>query len=405
MIAIRRQKFAHVVGGMFALARCREREYNLFSAGGGPAFGGQFFQVFFNSPHQFFFPNGTLTGENQHAAEHEVAAAIGSRTFNCCKILVFFYKHEKRIVACLVRAIVANDRDSPIIKTQTVGTLTNFFSERRNELGEFFAFVSGGSQKVVHKSFTLPGTDTGKASERTSKFFNVVHTIQNPRVIFEFFILKLLCELAEVRGIDGLEGGALLIEVEFGFSRGAVPVLLNENFGDVRSVTLGITFVLAMNKHHDVRILFNGTGVAQVAQTRFAAASLHRARELRERNNRHLEFSREAFQRSGYFGHLLDERVGCFGRGRRHKLQIIDDDEPYTAFALQPPRDGAHRKDIIARFVINIDGCFGERFKRVAEAAEIFDILRWAGAEFPRIDEGFRGINVSLEPLAKAPIY
>src|SRR3989344_4085947 len=175
MIAIRRQKFAHVVGGMFALARCREREYNLFSAGGGPVFGGQFFQVFFNSPHQFFFPNGTLAREDEYAAEDEVAAAICARTFNRCEILILLNKHELRIVAPRIGTIIAEGCRGAVVKTQTIGTLTNFFSERRNELGEFFAFVSGGSQKVVHKSFTLPGTDTGKASERTSKFFNVVH--------------------------------------------------------------------------------------------------------------------------------------------------------------------------------------------------------------------------------------
>ena len=135
----------------------------------------------------------------------------------------------------------------------------------------FVRSSAGSGEQIIHEAFTLPRPDTGEARERASEFFNMVH-------------LEFCGEFAVTGFVHRLEGGALLIEVEVGLAGGAVSMLFNEDFRDVWPIALGVTLVLAVNEHHNVRILLNAPRIAQVAQAGLAAAlSLPRARAVRAR--------------------------------------------------------------------------------------------------------------------------
>ena len=69
-------------------------------------------------------------------------------------------------------------------------------------------------------------------------------------------------------------------------------MLFNEYFGDIGALAFFIYFVVAMDKHNDVGILFDGTGVAEVGKAWFATALLNGTRQLRERNDGHIKLAR-----------------------------------------------------------------------------------------------------------------
>ena len=71
-------------------------------------------------------------------------------------------------------------------------------------------------------------------------------------------ILMTICD-AVVLCIEVHEANMLTIKVEFSHTNGTVTVFFNENFGNVRSLRLFINFVLAMNEHDNVSILFDRT--------------------------------------------------------------------------------------------------------------------------------------------------
>ena len=113
--------------------------------------------------------------------------------------------------------------------------------------------------------------------------------------------------------------------------------------------------VFTVDEHDDVRILLDRSRIPQVRKARPAAALLHRARELRERKNRHFKLACHALQRARDFRHLLHGRdVGARRRGN-DELQIIDDDEPEAFFHLHAARGRAHGKHGVRRLIINID--------------------------------------------------
>src|SRR3990167_4966415 len=114
-------------------------------------------------------------------------------------------------------------------------------------------------------------------------------------------------EITEVALIYREEGSLLLVEAEFDFTHGAVAVLLDEYFRDTRLVRTLVHFVLAVDEHDDVRVLFDRAGVAEVREPRTAAALLDRAGKLRECEDRYLQFACHCFQRTRDLGDLLHE--------------------------------------------------------------------------------------------------
>src|SRR5512146_121197 len=91
---------------------------------------------------------------------------------------------------------------------------------------------------------------------------------------------KFLREFAVAGCIHGLEGRALLVEVELAAACRPIAMLLDQYLGDVRPVAVRIALVVAMNEDDDVRVLLDGARVAQVGEPRLAAALFDGTREL-----------------------------------------------------------------------------------------------------------------------------
>lgn len=98
---------------------------------------------------------------------------------------------------------------------------------------------------------------------------------------------------------------------------------------------VGIEVDWSMDKHDDIRILFDGTGFTQVGKSRSAvlfAALFDLSIELRECDDGHFEFFGESFESTREGGYFLFTVGIAMEVGSDHELQVIDDDELYMVF-------------------------------------------------------------------------
>jgi hypothetical protein len=65
-----------------------------------------------------------------------------------------------------------------------------------------------------------------------------------------------------MEAVEVSEAALFGMEVEFDVADGAVTVFFNKNIGDVVAVGLLVVVGLAVNEHHNVGVLLDGTGVA-----------------------------------------------------------------------------------------------------------------------------------------------
>ena len=101
---------------------------------------------------------------------------------------------------------------------------------------------------------------------------------------------------AEIAFLDAHKCGLLLVEVELDHAGGAVTVLFYKNLS-LLLFTAAFVVGFAMDEHHDVGVLLDGTGLAQVGEHRaLVRAALEVARQLAEREHRDLELTGEDLQ-------------------------------------------------------------------------------------------------------------
>ena len=128
---------------------------------------------------------------------------------------------------------------------------------------------------------------------------------------------------------------------------GPVAVLAEDQLGDTLLVGLLVVVLVAVDEEDEVGVLLDRAGLAQVGEDRpLVLALLDGARELREREDRHVEVAREHLQLARDLRHLLDAVLEVRAGG--HQLQVVDDDQPELRLArLQPPRLRAelHHRD------------------------------------------------------------
>src|SRR5262245_39508349 len=126
-----------------------------------------------------------------------------------------------------------------------------------------------------------------------------------------------------------LEAGALAQEREVHGAGWAVSLFGDDDLrlsiplGGIGLVDLG-----AVDEEHQVRVLLDRAGLAEIRENRAlaAAAGLHGAGELGETDDRNLELLREGLERPGDRRDLL---LAVLGRFRpAHELEVVDDDEP-----------------------------------------------------------------------------
>src|SRR6516162_2897550 len=103
---------------------------------------------------------------------------------------------------------------------------------------------------------------------------------------------------------------------------------------------------LAEHKEHDVGVLLDRARLAQVGELRpFVIAVLDLARELRERQDRHVELLGERLEARGDLGHFLHTALhGAPGRALQ-QLDVIDHEEVETLLSLKAPGAGGKLRD------------------------------------------------------------
>src|SRR2546425_930688 len=159
-----------------------------------------------------------------------------------------------------------------------------------------------------------------------------------------------------------VEARVLLLEEELDRSRRAVALLPHDELRDPLDafVRLGIdravVELLAIDEAHDVGVLLDGSGLAQVRELRapvLAAALLRRPGELRQGDHRNVQLLGQRLERAGDEGDLLLPalRVG----GTLHHLQVVDDHQADVVLRLEAPRLGAHGEGREHRRVVDPD--------------------------------------------------
>jgi hypothetical protein len=113
----------------------------------------------------------------------------------------------------------------------------------------------------------------------------------------------------------------------------------NDHFGQSWTV-FGIVRIGAVQKHNDIRILFDRTAFTKVCQTgSLVFPQFNASVELREGDQRQAVFFGDSFESSSNLGDLLFSiRSLIF---RFNQLQIIDDHKSQLVSALQSTADGA----------------------------------------------------------------
>src|SRR5690606_22632701 len=88
-----------------------------------------------------------------------------------------------------------------------------------------------------------------------------------------------------------------------------------------------VIILLAINEHDDVGVLLDRAGLAQVGELRpLVLALFDGARELRQRQDRNIEFLRDGLEAAGDLRDLLYAVLDAAAARTPHELQIVDDD-------------------------------------------------------------------------------
>ena len=100
----------------------------------------------------------------------------------------------------------------------------------------------------------------------------------------------------------------LAVELECYFAGGSVSVLfyhqVNRDRGVVRFSFIHLVGS-AVEEHHDIGILLDGSGVAEVREAGFALSFFYISGELGECYDGHTEFAGDLLEGAGYFGDVL----------------------------------------------------------------------------------------------------
>ena len=129
-----------------------------------------------------------------------------------------------------------------------------------------------------------------------------------------------------------------------------------------------LVHLLAEDQHHDVGVLFERAGFAQVRQLRpLVGARFRRARQLRQHDDRHVQLLGEPLQRARDRRQL--ERAVLEPAAAGHQLDVVDGQHAQAVLGLQPPRLGAHLEHADARRVVDEQLRLAQRLQGVRDLA------------------------------------
>ncbi len=193
-----------------------------------------------------------------------------------------------------------------------------------------------------------------------------------------------------MQALQRFEGRGVFLEVELDFADRSVTVLGDDHVHDIFVRGVGLVAILAREEDHNVSVLLDGSGFAEVGEfrdlilTRFDAS-----RKLRERHNRDIEFAGELFEAAGNFRDFLDAVVAA-ARTPFHQLEVVDDYHPEIVLGLEATRHRAHFHNIERARIIDEDRGLAEGADSLADLGEVV-ALEFAGTQTPQIHTGLRG--------------
>ena len=137
----------------------------------------------------------------------------------------------------------------------------------------------------------------------------------------------------------------------------------------------------AVDERHDVGVLLDGARFAQVRELRTlrAAAHLGGTAQLRQGDNRHVQFLGDGLERARNERHLL-LAVALGVLVARHELEVVDDDDFDVVVNLEPPGLGAELEDRKGRGVID------EQRRGAQRLGGRFEVAPLLGRQTARLD-------------------
>ena len=138
-------------------------------------------------------------------------------------------------------------------------------------------------------------------------------------------------------------------------------MLCHNQFGESADViavgvfgALGV-ILRAVDEAYDVGILLDGARLAEIGKNRpLVLACLRASVQLRQRDDRYVEFLGESLERARYGRHLL-LAASQFHAGGVHQLEVVDHDKFHAAFTHKTPRFGAQFRNGEARCLVEIE--------------------------------------------------
>ena len=159
--------------------------------------------------------------------------------------------------------------------------------------------------------------------------------------------------------------------------------------------------LLAVHEHDDVGVLLDRARFAQVRELRpLVLAVLDRARELRQRDDRHVQLLGQRLEAGGDLRHLLHAAfVARLGRARQ-QLQVVDDEQAEALLALEPARAGRELGDRDAAGLVDVERQRGHLLAGLDQALEL-GLVDHAAADLLRGDAGLLGEDAGGELLGR----
>ena len=109
---------------------------------------------------------------------------------------------------------------------------------------------------------------------------------------------------------EGAESGRIVFKEERDFSDGAITMFGDDDIDDIFIRGIGLHAVFTVEKHDDIGVLFDRARFAEVGEFWYLIrARFNSTRELRESDDRDIEFTRELFESAGDLGYFLNTIV------------------------------------------------------------------------------------------------
>jgi hypothetical protein len=158
--------------------------------------------------------------------------------------------------------------------------------------------------------------------------------------------------------------------------RGAVSLLRDDEFGVSLDLALALRVVLvvlgAMEEENHVGILLDGPGLSQVAHHGpVVRPGVHRAVQLRKRDDRDLELPGQRLEVSTDVGDLLLAALIAAGHAPGHQLEVVHQNERDVLALLEAPGPGPDGQRTERGRVIDEDLRLGESGHGTGELAVI----------------------------------